>query len=220
MGRRIKCKALVLRSSQYGESSKMLTAVTDELGKISISAKGASKPQGPFLASAQDFCYSVMELSEGKNGIYTLCECELINSFYDLRENLDVLFAAYEIGKTVLTVSQEQNPDNDLLRLTLNTLYCLSTTAAKTRAAENDAEQIETIIKKRIEFIRSVFYIRLASDQGFFNYPEDFREKATEQAVSHITSNDFKEIFAFGLSNSSLSELSEIAEKARTGVLE
>ena len=216
MGERVKCNALVLVSHGYGETSKMLTAFTDKFGKISISAKGAAKPTGPFIACSQEFCYSSMELSEGRNGIYTLCECELINSFYALRENIDVLYTAYEIGKAVMTVAQEDFPDEDLLRLTLNTLFYL----CKISSEAKNSEEASVTVPERIDFVKSVFYIRLASDQGFFDQPEKYRENACGLAVAHITECDFKELFAFSLSQAAAEELQEIAERAKTAVLD
>ncbi len=219
MGKRIKCKALVLNSVSYSESSKMLTAISDEFGKISISAKGASKPGSPFIACAQNYCYSNMELSEGRNGIYTLCECELISSFYSIRESLEISDAAYLVAHAVLTVSQEENPDEDLLRLALNTFYALSNVVAKI-PKDLDQETFDKELAKRIEFITNVFYIRLASDQGFFDMPETFRDPSTEKAVIHIVSCDLKALFAFSLGPKASEELLAIAIKARNDVLE
>ncbi len=216
MGQRVKCSALVLSANSYGETSKMLTALTDAFGKISVSAKGAAKHTGPFLSCTQEFCFSNMELSEGRNGIYTLCECDLINPFYALRENLDVLYAAYEIAKAVLTVSMEDNPDENLLRLTLNTLYFFCNLSEKAKTSVELFAQVPS----RIEFAKTVFYIRLACDQGFFDFPETFREKATALAVNHITECDLKELFAFALSPSAMEELSEISERAKSAVLD
>ena len=216
MGQRVKCNALVLSSNSYGETSKMLTALTDKFGKISVSAKGAAKQSGPFLSCTQVFCYSSMELSEGRNGVYTLCECELINSFYALREDLDVLYAAYDIEKAVRTVSQEEYPDENLLRLALNTLYYLCTLSEKAKKDEN----VSKTILQRIEFVKSIFYIRLSSDQGFFELPEKFEDEACEKAVLHITECDLKELFAFTISPRAQEELSDVAERAKTAVLD
>lgn len=219
MGRRVKVNALVLNSVNYSESSKMLTALSDRFGKISISAKGSNKPNSPFLACSQVFCYSSMELSEGRNGVYTLCECELINSFYAIREDIDIVFEAYDLAKAVLTVCQEENADEDLMRLALNTLYYLCVLSERNKTSE-EGEKAREEFFNRVIFVKCVFYIRLASDQGFFDYPDSFNNPDTEKAVEHITSCDFKELFAFSLKSDAFKELSLIADKARTNVLE
>ena len=198
MGERVKCKAIVLAEATYGEGSKMLTALSDEFGRISIAAKGAKSAKSRFLAASQQFCYSSMELSTGRNGIYTLCEADLINSFYGLRENVDALFLASDIASAVLKVSREEDRDEELLRLTLNTFYFL----AQTENAE------------RLTLAKDIFRIRISYDQGFFAVPESVRYKGTAQAVEHIVCSDFKTLFSFNVSPEVLEELDRIAQRA------
>ncbi len=194
MSETVKCKAIVLSVADYNENDRMLTAVSDEFGKISISVRGAKKPNSRFVAVCQQFCYSEMELRSSKNGIYTLCEAELINSFYNLRNDLDVLTVSNEIAKTVLKVSQEELPDVDLLRLLLNTLYVLCRE------------------KPEIRLIKSIFNIRLVFDQGYLNEPH-VRQNATFLAIEHIIRSDFKNLFSFGVSPEVLNELEGFSEK-------
>ena len=52
----IKCDGIVLAEHPYGEFDKMLTVLTAENGKISVSAKGAKKTTGRFIACSQTFC--------------------------------------------------------------------------------------------------------------------------------------------------------------------
>lgn len=53
MAELLKCKAIILSETDYNENDKMLTALSDEFGKISISAKGSKRPNSKFLASSQ-----------------------------------------------------------------------------------------------------------------------------------------------------------------------
>ena len=193
MGERVKARLIVLAENPYGEGHKMLTALSDGFGRISISAKGAKSARSPFLASCQQFCYSEAELSVGKNGIYTLCEAELIHSFYGLREDLDTLFLASEMAKKTLMMAREEDPDPELLRLILNSLYYIS------------AE------KRDLELVRAVFDIRLLSDQGFFEFPAALKNHGTYEALTHITDRDLRELFAFKVSGPVREELTEIA---------
>lgn len=191
----VKCKAVIVSETTYNENDKMLTAISDEFGKISISVRGAKKPNSRFLAISQLFCYSEMELREGKNGIYTLSDATLISSFYDLRTDLDVLTFAQNISKIAQKVSQEELPDNDLMRLFLNTLFALD---------------------KRLKdpnLIMSIFVIRLVFDQGLL--PEfSIKLPATNQALNYIISADFSKLFLFSVSDSVLAELKSIEQKA------
>ena len=189
----IRCDGIVLAENIYGEFDKMLTVLTAEHGKISVSAKGAKKTNGRFLAVSQQFCYSSMQLYEGKNSIYTLSDARLINSFYDLRKDLDTVFTAGEIAKLTLKVSQPEFGDNDLMRLLLNTLYFLSKG------------------EKNRELLAVIFKIRLVSDQGFFDDTE-YLSAGTEASVSHICLSPMEKLFSFEVSEPVLEELKKIAD--------
>lgn len=193
MSERVKAHIIVLADNPYGEGHKMLTALSPEFGKISISAKGARSAKSPFLAACQQFCYSEAELSVGKNGIYTLCEADLIHSFYGLREDLDTLFLASELAKKTLMMAREEDPDPELLRLILNSLYYIASG------------------KRDLALVRAVFDIRLLSDQGFFEFPAEVRSQGTADALMHVTGKDLKELFAFRVNDAIREELINIA---------
>ena len=195
MSEHVKCNAIILYENPYGEADKMLTAFSDEFGKISVSAKGAKKTGSRFLAVSQQFCYSRMELSYAKNGIYTLCEGELISSFYNIRTDYDVLTVAEELVRLTARVAQEECKDENILRLLLNALSFL------------------TVKGRNLPLVYNAFAIRLVYDQGFFE-PQKTRLEGTSQALAHIIGNDYGKLFCFDVSDTVLSELSAIAKKA------
>lgn len=188
MANLVKCKAIVLSENQYKENDKMLVAISDEFGKITISAKGAKRVNSPFLAVSQQFCFSEMSLYEGKNGIYTLSDATLISSFYGLRNDLDNLFSANDIAQISLKVSQEELPDNDLMRLLLNTLFMLSENKISSELAE------------------IIFKIRLVYDEGLLPEPK-FMSDGALMAVNHIIMSDFDKIYSFNVSDEVRKEL-------------
>ena len=63
-------KGLVLRTADYKESSRMLTVLTDALGKISISARGATRMKSRIAAACQPMAFSEMTVSESKERFY------------------------------------------------------------------------------------------------------------------------------------------------------
>ena len=193
MSKIIKCDGIVLAEHPYGEYDKMLTVLTAENGKINVSAKGAKKTSGRFLACSQMFCLSTMQLYSARNGIYTLSDATLKNSFYNLRSDLDVLMIASGIAKLALRVAQEEFSDADLMRLVLNTLYFLSKR------------------EKNERLLDSIFKIRLVYDQGFFDETE-YKTGGTEAAVTHICTAPMEKLFAFNVSEGVLKELAEVAE--------
>ena len=193
MSELVKCNGIVLAEHPYGEYDKMLTVLTAENGKITVSAKGAKRTTGRFLACSQIFCYSTMQLFRGRSEIYTLNDASLINSFYGLRSDLDRLLAASRIAKLTTQVAQSEFGDDALMRLLLNTLHFLS-------KGERDTGLLECIFK-----------IRMVSDQGFFDDGE-YREKGTESAVLHICTSPMEKLFSFKVSEEVLAELREISD--------
>lgn len=117
-------KGLVIRESVYAESDKILTLLTAESGKISIHAYGARKYRNPHLNSAQLFCFSEFILDK-KGDRYWLKESLVIESFYDIRLNLYKTAIAQYIMDIVNDVCVENNPEEVMLRLTLNALHML-----------------------------------------------------------------------------------------------
>jgi DNA repair protein RecO (recombination protein O) len=49
----VSCEGIVLRNLRYGETSRIATLLTPELGKIGVIAKGARDPKSPFGASLE-----------------------------------------------------------------------------------------------------------------------------------------------------------------------
>ena len=52
----VECQGLVLRSLRYGETSRIVTLFTRELGKVGAMAKGARETRSPFGASLEPCC--------------------------------------------------------------------------------------------------------------------------------------------------------------------
>ncbi|MDR0286262.1 MAG: DNA repair protein RecO [Clostridiales bacterium] len=119
----IKTKGIVLKEITVGEADKILTVFSETNGMISVSVKAARKPNSRFLAVSQLFCYSNMVLFKGKKDIYNLSSAELINSFYELRTEIERLECAGDICLLVLKVIQPEEKDVPSLKLLLNALY-------------------------------------------------------------------------------------------------
>ena len=107
----IKVKGIVIREVAYKDNDKIITILTDTLGKVSAIAKGAKKTNSQFLASSQYLVYSEFVLYQN-TGYFYLNSASVINTFYNLRVDLDKLQVVFE--------------DCDkILQLFLNTIYVL-----------------------------------------------------------------------------------------------
>lgn len=133
---RISVHGLCVRETDIGEADKIITLVTMECGKLSVSAKGVKSLKSRHMAATQPFCYSNFVLRKSKK-YYYIEDSELIECFFELRSDLDKLSLAAYICDVCADVSVEGSPDAELLRLTLNTLYAVNKgiTPAKVKAA-------------------------------------------------------------------------------------
>ena len=140
-------RCLILQERQAGDAGRFLDILTKTEGVLEVFVRGSKKANSKHLAATQPFAYSKLCLAE-KNGRYYVESAEPIHLFYGLREHLTQLaLAAYffDLIRYAVPTGQQQN---FILRLTLNTLYYLTT--------GNRSEA----------FLKSVFELRFLSELG------------------------------------------------------
>ena len=143
-----KQNGLVLSERDFGENDKILTVLTERYGKVPVIAKGAKSVRNRHMPSTQLFAYSSLSLRKRGN-FYFITESDLIENYYDIRTDLTKLSLASFVCDVVNDVTNEGNNDDEILRLTLNTLFAISKDI------------------KPLEVIRATFEIRLAKELGF-----------------------------------------------------
>jgi hypothetical protein len=111
---------LVARAVEYKESDLILTVLTAEEGRVTVSARGARKHGSPHAAASQVLCCSRMVLSEYRER-YTLKEAEVLEAFSALREDLTSLALACYLADLAQTLS----PEGDTFHLTVSALAAL-----------------------------------------------------------------------------------------------
>ncbi len=120
----IEVRAIVIRSVDYGENDKLLTLLTEEKGCIMASVRGSRSLKGRYLSSVQLFCYSRFVLvARGER--YYIREAELVDNFFAIGTDLEKTALAAYVCEAIGYVAVEE-PDAELFRLTLNTLYAIS----------------------------------------------------------------------------------------------
>ncbi len=142
-------RGLVVRETPVGEYDKLLTVITEEMGRILISGKAVRSLKSKHMPTTQLFCLSTFQLRKSR-GYYYISDSALIESFYGLRLDLDRLALASYICDVAAEMAVEGIGDEELLRLTLNTLYAL--------ANHKDIPQRQ---------IKAAFELRCAAIEGF-----------------------------------------------------
>lgn len=118
-------RGLVIRSVDYKEADKILTVLTGEYGKLTVSARGARRKGSRIAAASQLFAYSEMTLFV-YNGRFRLNEAAVLEQFTGIDREIETLALASYLAE-VLACEEEQGQGNPpVLRLALNSLYALA----------------------------------------------------------------------------------------------
>lgn len=226
----VKTKGIVIKEVNIGEADKIVTIFARNQGKISALAKGARRPKSKLVACTQFLCYSDFVLFKGKD-MFTVNSCEVIEPFYEIRNNLVNLTYSAHIVDVINDIIQENQPATKVLQLFLNTLYMLTKT------------------EKSPELITRIFEIRLLSILGYAPYVRGCmicgREElnnisfsfkkcgficgdngcvsndayalkispGTAKALYHIVYAKMQDLFSFSVSEEVLNELAKISRR-------
>jgi len=117
-------QALVLRVTNYGDADAILTLLTKKNGQLTVRAKGLRRKNSPLAAPCQVLAYGEFTLFDYK-GRYTVNEAHSIELFRKLREDITALSLGCYFSQVAEALSQEDEPNPELLSLTLNCLYAL-----------------------------------------------------------------------------------------------
>lgn len=118
-------RGLVLREVRYKEADRMLTVLTEDEGKISVKARGALRNGSKTGAATQLFAFSEFTILS-RNGLRSVSEALTIEEFKGLRGSIASLALASYFAECAEAMSDEDQPNPNLLQLTLNCLYALS----------------------------------------------------------------------------------------------
>ena len=118
-------EAIVLREVHYKEADRILTLYSRQEGKITAKARGALRKSSRTGAATQQLTFSEMTLF-GNMGKYTVNEASVIEPFSGLRENFENYALGCYFAECIEMLTEENNPEEEILQLILNSLYALS----------------------------------------------------------------------------------------------
>lgn len=145
----IEVDGLVIRETKTGEADKVITLLTSQMGRITINGKGVSSLKNKYAASTQLFSYSTFLLRK-KGNFYYIRDTYYIESFMNIRYDLEKLALANYVCDVACDLAPESVEDPELLQLILNTLYAIA-----------------NMDKLPLEQIKGAFEFRAAVQEGF-----------------------------------------------------
>ncbi|MFZ7119897.1 MAG: DNA repair protein RecO [Eubacteriaceae bacterium] len=120
-----KASGIVIKKTNLGDNDLIITIFTKEKGKIQVVAKGAKKVKSKFIGSTQLFSYSNFVYYTGKSFNY-LSQSELIESFYNIRKDLEKLSVATYLIEIINLAFEEEDKDERVLNLVLYSLNTIN----------------------------------------------------------------------------------------------
>ena len=118
-------KAIVTGYTDYRDNDRMLTLFSAEKGRIDCKARNCRKPTAPLLSCAQPFVFGEYELFT-QNDRVTVNGCDVRETFYPLREDVDRFMVASVAAQLCNRVIEHESPDEPLFSLLYHTLSFLA----------------------------------------------------------------------------------------------
>ncbi len=214
------------------EKGKTLVVLTAEKGIVYIDAPGAHKLTASYLKSAQLFAYSRF-FCYAKKGYYLLKEASLFEDFFDLRyDYVGYCLAAY-IAEVALSVAVDKSDCQNVISLTLNTLYAIT---KKLYPYEHIRYVFEMRLASLLGFEPDIEYCPFCGEQNYskpmtFDLEDGFvcctdclpdeadtsvccdLTKSALLAIRYIVSAPSKQIFSFGTDQATVKCLSAVCQK-------
>ena len=124
----IKTEAVILRMTDFRESSKILTCYTRDYGKMALIAKGAKRLKSR-IGGALDLLHhlaAVIYRRETRE-VQTLSSAEILHAFPGFQEDLDRFSLALAAAEFLDRVEPKEAPNPRLFRQFLETLRAMET---------------------------------------------------------------------------------------------
>ncbi|MDW5300344.1 MAG: DNA repair protein RecO [Sedimentibacter sp.] len=118
-------EVLIIKEVNYNENDKILHALSRTNGKIQLISRGCRKNNSHLVNASQLFAHSACSLTKSRD-MYIITSAELIDNFYNLKNNIDAYYYANYIIELISYVAQENEYDYKIFDMTVSALHYLS----------------------------------------------------------------------------------------------
>ncbi len=219
-------KGLVIKEQTIGESDRLVTLLTADFGLVKAFVRRAKQLKSRLNSATTLFAYCDFSLYRSKDA-FIVDDAVPIEVFFYLRQDIDRLTLAQYFAQLAYELSAEEQPQDELLRLTLNSLHLLC-------KGEKSITQIKAVFEFRALCLGGYMPSVLACDHcGTYETPLMYFDtmegriycencpkagavpvpKNVVTAIRFICLTEPTKIFSFSLSEENISLLGSIAEK-------
>ena len=122
----ITARGVIIRQSDYGDGNRMLSIFAEDYGIIKAVSYGAKKIKSKSGASTQFLCYGDFELYAPGRDVSTVNSVSVKEGFSQIGEDIVKLALCTYFADAAYALLGENNPDNRILNIFLNTLWALA----------------------------------------------------------------------------------------------
>ena len=115
---------VILRTYRLAETDRIVVMLTQGHGKVRAVAKGVRRASSKFGGRLEPGSHCALQLREGRN-LDIVAQAEAIETFNEIREDLELLVSAATVLETVDHLAQEGSPDARLYKMTVGVLRTL-----------------------------------------------------------------------------------------------
>jgi DNA repair protein RecO (recombination protein O) len=148
-----KALGLVLRTTDWSETSRIATLWTRELGKVRALAKGGRRPRSSFESSLDLLTLCSIVLHRKSSGsLDLLTEAQVVQRFPRLREDLAALYAAYYVAELLADWTEDYDPHPALFDEAVATLRELGTGAGPVQGIGPRVIRFEVVLLRELGY--------------------------------------------------------------------
>ena len=141
-------QAIVTGYTDYKDNDRILTLFSAAHGRIDCKARNCRKPTSKLLACAQPFVFGEFELFTNNDRV-TVNGCDVRETFYPLREDVDRFMTASVCTQLCNTVIEHESADEPLFSLLYHILSFL---------AYSDSDPTDLLIAFLLHFLEHAGY--------------------------------------------------------------
>lgn len=225
---RFKTDGLILKEQTINENDKLVTVLTRSNGIIRCFVRNAKLLKGHLCTATQSLSYSRLTVYSGRDR-YIIDSAEPIEIFFNLRRDIEKFSLSQYFCETALIMLPENTATDEFLSLILNSLFLLST-------GKKPDLLIKAVYEMRFMSLSGYMPYLVCcndckcyeADTMYFLYNEAqllchncytgghdciALSRGALTAMRNAVYADPKKIFSFSLSDSSLLQFAECAEK-------
>lgn len=166
-------KAIVLKSSPFDETGKIISLLSEDLGIIRCLIKAIPAKRLDLIHCSTPFFEGVFQLNKGRNDLYKFIDCTAISYHHGIKNDLERLKTGFELLQFIAN-SQISNKPIPLIYKLLSKLLA------------------ELAVTKSPPLLAIIFYLKILRHEGIF-HAFHFCEKTTlDPDKIQLTANSLK----------------------------